>query len=512
MKMTFKSVISSILVAILGLLCMLGTQKADLNLMYATFCCSPYVILMTFSYFHFNYFRRKLNLLEKPNVLFEFAYGFVFYLAACLFFPVLLFMGTLGDSYEHKLYENLGEAISEMFSYFLPLSIFLTIFSSIIIAWAIKSYQRLVPMFIGFIVLVPMVFSISESSRALHKAKEAAETAAYNIEEGRYEWHAAMSNPTAYPVQLYKGSFTFPKEEKYDFTFSEGNTINYEAKWGEDGGETYKGIMSLPKAMDITWYSFAEDAFYRVNSPVDYNKLRTLFSKPYTEKRGSRNFEENYDSIILGFAPGGVMVVWAAGSGRRQVEIGRFQAEKVTIDQPISDTKELKYDDLFNVQWRKLVLTDTMIVPSKVQKLVRNKPIPYGYWDNLRTSYVWRPTFVTSPDIKIHDADFSFYNSERFVFFDESLQKTADEKRGIPENVYIKWYDQDGNRCAVDFEFEEAKIFKQFDVFFNQQKNTRGEIEFNIDQKSKMATATLKNDKNRLLLLEADIIEYGKKF
>ena len=234
--------------------------------------------------------------------------------------------------------------------------------------------------------------------------------------------------------------------------------------------------------------------------------------KNYTDRRGTRNFEENYDRIVMGFAPGGVVVVWANGSGRRQIEIGHYQAEKVTIATPVSNNKELKYGDLFNLEWRKKVLTDTMIVPSKIQQLTENKPIPYGYWDQLRTSYNWRPTFVISPEIIIHDADFSFYNAERFVFFEESLQNNGYEKRGVPEDVYIKWYDKNGNRCAVDFEFDEEQTFKKFDAFFNLQKNTSAEIEFNINYKSKMATATLKNGENELLLLKTKIIEYGDRY
>lgn len=510
--MTFKSILSAILVAIFGLIGMLCTQNADLNLAYGAFCCSPYVILIALLYFHFNTIRRKLNFLNEPNIFFELAYGFVFYLAFLLFFPVILFVGTIGDEYEHRLYADLGNVIVEMFPLFLILSIFLTVFSSIIIAWAITSYKRLVPVLIGYIILLPVIESSATIGRDTKKAKQAAEDIAYNLKEGIYEWHGAMSNPAAYPVQLYKGLFSFPKGEQYDFTFSEGNTVNYDANWGQDGGETGKQKSVMPSGLDITWYSFAEDTFYRLNTPIDQEKLRILFSKPYMEKRASRNFEEKYEGVIMGFAPGGVVVVWAGSTGRRQVEIGRYQAEKVSIAKPDSKNERVGYDDVFNSEWRNKVLTDSSVIPLKIQRLTKNKPIPYGYWDKLRTTYNWRPTFVVSPEIKVHDADFSFYNAERFVFFDESLLKNNMEKRGVPEDVYIKWYDEKDNRCAADFEFDEEKTFKKFDEFFNRQKNSSAEIEFNINHKTKKATATLKNGKNQLLLLETEIIAYGENY
>lgn len=507
--MIFKSIISAILVAILSLIGMLCTQNDNSNLVYAAVFCLPYFILITFIYFRFNTIRRKLNLFDKPNIIFELAYGFVFYITFCLLLPVFLFVTTLGDDYEHKLYADLGGLILEMFPVILTLSIFLTIFSSIIITWAMRSYKVLLPVIIIYIFFISIVYSIAQ----YNSEKQETTISGDNIKEDRNDgWRGSMSNPEAYPVQLYKGIFLLSNDEKYEFTFNEGNTVNYGAKWGENGGNTDKKTMALPKALDLTWYSFAENIFYRVNSPIDYNKLQMLFDTPYVEKRGKRKTQENYNSIIMGFAPGGVLMVWAGSSGRRQIEIGRYPAEKINITTPVSDDEKLKYGDLFNQEWRKKVLTDTTIVPYKVQQLTKNKPIPYGYWDKLRIRYNWHPTFVASPEIKIYDADFSFYNAERFVFSDETLQNNINEERGIPENVYIKWYDKNDNRCAVDFEFNEEKIFKQFDVFFNQQKNTKAKIEFNINQKNKTATAMLINGENQLLLLETPIIEYGENY
>lgn len=510
--MTFKTILSAILVAIFALIGMLCTQNADLNLAYAAFCCSPYVILIALLYFHFNTIRRKLKLLHEPNIFFELAYGFVFYLAFLMFFPVLLFIGTIGDEYEHRLYADLGNAMVEMFPQLLILSIFLTVFSSIIFVWAIKSYKRLVPVLIGYVILMPIIESVASTGRDIKKSKQVAEEMAYNLKNGVYEWHAAMSNPAAYPVQLYEGVFSFPKGEHYGFNFSESNPVNYDAKWGSDGSESSKQNAVLPNGLDMTWYSFVEDTFYRLNTPIDQEKLRMLFSKPYMEKRVSRTFEEKYDAIIMGFAPGGVVVVWAGSTGRRQVEIGRYQAQKVNVAKPVSKDERLAYDDVFNPEWRNKVLTDSSIIPLKVQRLTKDKPIPYGYWDKLRTTYNWKPTFVISPEIKVHDADFSFYNAERYVFFDDSLLQNTIEKRGVPEDVYLKWYDKNGNRCAVDFEFDEEQTFKQFDHFFNRQKNSSAALEFNIDEKAKRATATLKNGKNQLLLLETKIIAYGKNY
>ncbi|WP_223583577.1 DUF2931 family protein [Sphingobacterium sp. GVS05A] len=509
--MVLKATISAFVVTLLGLLAMLLTQDADMNLVYGAFFVSPYFLLITLIYFHFNKLRKKLKVFDKPSIVFEGIYSFLYYFIFSILLPVLLFVGTLGDEYEHKIYADLGGVISEMFPLILILSIFLSLFSSIMFVWGLRSWTALILIFLGYILISVLVSIFSTVGREVREAERERRDQADNLKEGRFEWAGAMSNPTGYPVQLYKGIFIFPKDEDYEFTFSEGNTVNYHAKWGEAGAETYKSMMSLPKAIDVTWYSFSENAFYRFNDTIDYNKLLTLFKQPYVERRAASDVEEHYNRIIFGFAPGGGLVIWAGGSGYRQVEIGQYQAKKIDVDQKVSDSKEMVYGDLFNQEWRNKVLTDTTIIPLAIQMAKKNQPVPDDYWNKLRTAYIWNPKFVIAPEIRTYDVIFQYFNAERFAF-DERTQNITVEKRGIPQHIYIKWYDKNKNRCAVNFEFDETDIFKKFKAFFDRDKNIKAEMEITVDTQNGRATAQLKNAEHQLLLMETKIIAYGEKF
>jgi len=509
--MVLKATISAFVVTILGLLAMLLTQDADMNLVYGAFCVSPYFLLITLIYFHFNKLRKKFNVFDKPNIAFEGIYSFLYYFLFSTLLPVLLFVSTLGDEYEHKIYADLGGVILEMFPLILILSIFLSLFSSITFVWGLRSWTALILTFLGYILISVLVSIFSTVGREVREVERERRDQADNLKEGRFEWAGAMSNPTGYPVQLYKGTFIFPKDEDYEFTFSEGNTVNYHAKWGEAGAETYKSMMSLPKAIDVTWYSFSENAFYQFHDAIDYNKLLTLFKQPYVERRATSDVEEHYDKIIFGFAPGGGLVIWAGGSGYRQVEIGHYQAKKIDFGQKVSDSKELVYGDLFNQEWRNKVLTDTMIIPLAIQIAKKNQPVPDDYWNKLRTAYTWNPKFVIAPEIKTYDVIFQYFNAERFAF-DERIQNVTVEKRGIPQHIYIKWYDKNQNRCAVNFEFDETDVFKKFKAFFDRDKNIKAEMEIIVDTQNGRATARLKNAEHQLLLMETEIIAYGEKF
>lgn len=509
--MVLKATISAFVVTILGLLAMLLTQDADMNLVYGTFCVSPYFLLITLIYFHFTKLRKRFNVFNKPSIVFEGIYSFLYYFIFSTLLPVLLFVGTLGDEYEHKIYADLGGVISEMFPLILILSIFLSLFSSITFVWGLRSWTALILTFLAYILFSVLVSILSTVGREVREAEQERRDQTDNLKEGRFEWAAAMSNPAGYPVQLYKGTFIFPKDEDYEFTFSEGNTVNYHGKWGEAGAETYKSMMSLPKAIDLTWYSFSENAFYQFHDTIDYNKLLTLFKQSYVERRAASDVEEYYDKIIFGFAPGGGLVIWAGGSGYRQVEIGLYQAKKIDIDQKVSDSKEMVYGDLFNQEWRNKVLTDTMIIPLAIQMAKNNQPVPDDYWNKLRTAYTWNPKFVIAAEIKTYDVIFQYFNAERFAL-DERTQHVTVEKRGIPQNIYIKWYDKNQNRCAVNFEFDETDIFKKFKAFFDRDKNIKAEMEITIDTQNGRATARLKNAEYQLLLMETKIIAYGEKF
>lgn len=509
--MVLKATVSAFIVTVLGLLAMLLTQDADMDLVYGAFCVSPYFLVITLIYFHFNKLRKRCNVFEKPSIVFEGIYSFLYYFIFSTLLPVLLFVGTLGDAYEHKIYADLGGVISEMFPLILILSIFLSLFSSITFVWGLKSWTALILTFLACILFSVLVSIFSTVGREVREAEQERYDQADNLKEGRFEWAAAMSNPAGYPVQLYKGTFIFPNDKNHDFTFSEGNAINYHAKWGEAGGETYKRMMSLPKAIDVTWYSFSENTFYQFHDTIDYNKLLTLFKQPYVERRAASDVEEHYDKIIFGFAPGGGLVLWAGGSGYRQVEIGQYQAKKIDIDQPVSDSKEMVYGDLFNQEWRNKVMTDTMIIPLAIQMAKKNQPVPNDYWSKLGIAYTWNPKFVVAPEIKTYDAIFQYFNAERFVF-DERAQNIPVEKRGIPQHIYVKWYDKNQNRCAVNFEFDETDIFKKFKAFFDYDKNTKAEMEIIVDTQNGRATARLKNAEHELLLMETQIIAYGGKF
>ncbi|PZQ87306.1 MAG: hypothetical protein DI548_06030, partial [Flavobacterium johnsoniae] len=121
---------------------------------------------------------------------------------------------------------------------------------------------------------------------------------------------------------------------------------------------------------------YAENIFYDIDTEIDHDKMVKLFKEGYEEnnKKWGRR-KENYRTIIVGFAPGGVAVIWLAGAGK-QVEIGRYQAEKITIPQEEIDKLDSHDKLLFDEANVKRIMSKESFVPLEVQKANQNKPIP----------------------------------------------------------------------------------------------------------------------------------------
>ncbi|MFT6254732.1 MAG: hypothetical protein ACJATV_000987 [Granulosicoccus sp.] len=171
-------------------------------------------------------------------------------------------------------------------------------------------------------------------------------------------------------------------------------------------GETLK---SLPDKLDITFYSYWEDQFYRGSFDLPYDTILRLFREAEAQpKRRAMDGSErpNTYMIIVGVAPGGTVAVWMRGWRTKEIFFGK--AEKVDIDfaqafrVPIADKAE-------RTEYVNETIMDEEIPPEKLAA-IRKNGIPFDQWANYRMRYNWVPTFaVSNPPQKI---SISFYTGE----------------------------------------------------------------------------------------------------
>lgn len=133
---------------------------------------------------------------------------------------------------------------------------------------------------------------------------------------------------------------------------------------------------------------------------ADVDKMKKYFAEgyqdsgPFFNRQGKYKLEA-YDYVVSGFAPGGAVFLWLSGNDK-QVEIGRYQAEKATVPQEEIDRLDNHDRLLFDPVDIKRTMDNPKIVPLEIREAHKGKPIPLGLWDTYRKRYSWRPKFTSN--------------------------------------------------------------------------------------------------------------------
>ncbi len=148
------------------------------------------------------------------------------------------------------------------------------------------------------------------------------------------------------------------------------------------------GRRPLPDSVEVLFFSWLEDRFYRGRFALPRDSIARLFREgfPSRDLRGER---ETYDVLVAGVAPGGAVAVWASGS-ERQVEVFFGQARPApdvdfhrAFDAP---------DDLDRRAFVEADLADAAKRDPLVAVMRRHVPTA-ARWAAYRARYRWTPAF-----------------------------------------------------------------------------------------------------------------------
>ena len=149
-----------------------------------------------------------------------------------------------------------------------------------------------------------------------------------------------------------------------------------EPDWGNAAGYESISMYKLPKSVDMVWLSYKEDCFYRLKTAIDYEKIAKLFREGFNQRVPNGEVRHTtYDTIVVGIAPGGVVVLWVGYGYLPLTEIGRYQAEKIALREPEGLDNHQRL--IFDKEYAKRLLTNNTIIPEDFREANKNKPIPY---------------------------------------------------------------------------------------------------------------------------------------
>jgi len=346
----------------------------------------------------------------------------------------------------------------------------------------------------------------SNTTYANYQYKQEKRIEAMNLEY--FEWEENNNAPLGYPVEVYRGGLEL-KGGGYA-GLSHHGTSSGKSGWGALGAGISNAEKTLPERLNVIWLSYAEDTFYTIDCAVDYDKMLRLFKEGVDWKDASGDIRhETYDTIIVGYAPGGVVVIWIYGQGT-QVEIGRYQGKKTVISD--EEIRSLDYPDkvFFEQSYRDKTMANKGIIPLEVQEANKNKPIPYGVWDTYREKYNWKPTFIIQREGEVGDFQFTGFNGEREDLFHERLMNDNYKKRAIPRSLAFDWKDKNGLEYSGYIVFDEKLIFEAFKEVFQDNQEIQAELEFRTSMPNDFVTVRLKGNGKDIMVNLGNMVRVFK--
>ncbi|OED38524.1 hypothetical protein AB832_04520 [Flavobacteriaceae bacterium (ex Bugula neritina AB1)] len=288
----------------------------------------------------------------------------------------------------------------------------------------------------------------------------------------KYEWRPTANAPKYYAAEIVSGNFYM--EDGSSIYIPKGHTLM--TGWGKTGAAHIVGedLKPVPHKFDIKWVSYLEEKFYGGTFQLPKEKMEALFEKGYLDEN---NEKDNYSSIVLGLAPGGVITVWMLAAGST-VEIDRFQASEVEV----TEKEFIPYANLSVAQYVKETKDD--IINDDIKGAIDVSNIPFGIWDTYRKKYPWTPSinFKSEGKTDLYAMGFEFFNGEEFYTHPVNDDATANMDRPIPKAGYLRWKDANNNKFGAKIFFDEKEIFQHFETIFEKEKASKAIVLLEIDK------------------------------
>ncbi|MCV9929309.1 DUF2931 family protein [Flavobacterium sp. LS1R49] len=294
-----------------------------------------------------------------------------------------------------------------------------------------------------------------------------------------FSWAVTVTAPFNYPIEIHKGYLGNDKKMIAAFISTGLN----ENGWNYDG-DALSGGNTLPTLLSLTWISYAEKKFWKIETSIDQavqNKMIALFKEGYMNKDREGIWSHlTYKNITVGLAPGGTVVLWLTGKNRR-VEVAHYQAKEtfVSVDEfyrnPHEHTQQGFYDFCFK-----------SYVPKETQAYIKEKGVPVNLWNNYRTKYKYH--------FNLHFYKADKENLERYTKYvngEEEKEKVEeivlDKSKALPE--YVRFY---FNQYNAEAEFDGEEILAAFKKISKNHPDATIEIEARVAFMYKTVVFTVK--------------------
>ncbi|MEB3801960.1 DUF2931 family protein [Flavobacterium columnare] len=231
-------------------------------------------------------------------------------------------------------------------------------------------------------------------------------------------------------------------------------------EWGASGA-SYTDQYGTPIGATIVYYAGYEDKFYRLEAKFDVEKMKKLVKEIHYPDESflyqeDLNPDEPYkpgmfNSLIFGFAPQGMVVVWAGYLGAK-IEVGRFQAKEIT-----NKEEDKAFEKRLFASW------SMNRAQVKVRDFMPNASC--ALWDTYRKRYhIALDATSENKKFKLFYKEWWSFNGENKSYFRPEILTPTPVSRALPNRIIIDW--ETGYKDTY-----RGLVFLNEEAIFNHFKN-----------------------------------------
>lgn len=330
----------------------------------------------------------------------------------------------------------------------------------------------------------------------------------------KFDWDGMVCTPAGYPVVVLSPNVFYSNGGKY-ITLIPNMSDTGGSNWAGSARSWSSQPKPAPDHVSIVWYVPTEMKIYEGEFALPQQKIYNLFKEgymnygiPIESKDGKETLHwETYNSLTVGLAPKGMVVVWM--DGQNKVEIGRYQAKELSRKEANEVYKAhfKSSGDMPETVVEKELLSRE--VPPEVREIIKQGKISCKQWDDYRLRYNWKVEF--SKPLEMYCLDMEFFNSEKLGYLPPKMTQEEFNKFILESNSkvvpsYIGMYVTASNkrnyliRLETLDEQETINAFKKLEEASPKSVIT---IFITVDDDFKNFTVVLKNDKKEIKLEKA---------
>lgn len=360
-------------------------------------------------------------------------------------------------------------------------------------------------------IIIAIIFVLIVQFSACQKKENTSEA---NMNEEKFDWDGMACTPAGYPVVVLSPNIFYSSGGKY-VTLIPNMSDTGGSRWGWSGNGWDSQPSPAPDHLSIVWYAPTEMKIYEGEFALPQQKIYHLFKEGYmrysipyeSEDEKETLHWETYNSLTVGLAPKGMVVVWM--DGQNKVEIGRYQAKELSRQEANEVYKahfKLSGDMPENVVEKELISRE---VPPEIREIIKQGKVSCKQWDDYRLRYNWKVGF--SKSLEMYCLDMEFFNSEKLGYLPPKITQEEFNKiilepssKVVPSYMGMYVTAQSHRNYLIRLEtLDEQETLTAFKNLEEASPKAVITIFITVDDDFKNFTVTLKNDKKEIKLEKA---------